>query len=221
MAGSPCSVRLYLSCQVAKQWCDFERSSFLFVKLVKELKSPLTCRRVSDFDDNGMFYWIGSNAKWVTDSFGWGRVVNLMRYERACLRSYWWQPLLVCCLWHYAWKPPGSVSVVMMAVSCMHVCKCSRQTCLREVSVDDCVCVVRTPERKAAATHKALYSIIHSVDDNMFWQLHREGVNDNHVGQQRCIESTPDSNLIIETTSTLRPLSFSPIKLCFYWRGNT
>ena len=49
--------------QVAKQWYDFERSSFLFVKQVKGLRSPLTFKRVSDFDDNGMIYWIGSNAK--------------------------------------------------------------------------------------------------------------------------------------------------------------
>ena len=54
-----------ISEQVAKQWYDFERSSFHFVKLAKELKSPLTFRRVMDFDDNGIMYWIGSNAKYA------------------------------------------------------------------------------------------------------------------------------------------------------------
>jgi E3 ubiquitin-protein ligase HECTD1 len=49
--------------QVAKQWYDFERSTFHFVKLAKKLKSPLTFRRVTDFDDNGILYWIGSNGK--------------------------------------------------------------------------------------------------------------------------------------------------------------
>lgn len=49
--------------QVAKQWYDFERNTFHFVKLARRLKSPLTFRRVTDFDDNGILYWIGSNGK--------------------------------------------------------------------------------------------------------------------------------------------------------------
>lgn len=49
--------------QVAKQWFDFERSNFHFVKVSRELRSPLTFRRVSDFDQNGVIYWIGSNGR--------------------------------------------------------------------------------------------------------------------------------------------------------------
>ena len=49
--------------QVAKQWYDYERSSFNFVKLAKELKSPLTFRKTADFDENGIIFWIGSNAR--------------------------------------------------------------------------------------------------------------------------------------------------------------
>ena len=49
--------------QVAKQWYDFERSSFHFVKLAKNLKSPQVFRKVTDFDENGILYWVGSNGK--------------------------------------------------------------------------------------------------------------------------------------------------------------
>ena len=49
--------------QVAKQWFDYSRSSFNFVKFAKELKSPLTFRKTADFDENGIIYWIGSNAR--------------------------------------------------------------------------------------------------------------------------------------------------------------
>ena len=49
--------------QVAKQWYDYDRKSFHFVKIAREFKAPLTFRRVSDFDENGIVYWIGTNAK--------------------------------------------------------------------------------------------------------------------------------------------------------------
>lgn len=51
--------------QVAKQWYDYDRASFNFVKIAKELKSPLNFRRTADFDENGVIYWIGSNARSV------------------------------------------------------------------------------------------------------------------------------------------------------------
>ena len=48
--------------QVAKQWYDYERSSFAFVKRMKE-SLPVTFRHTHDFDENGIVYWIGTNAK--------------------------------------------------------------------------------------------------------------------------------------------------------------
>ena len=56
---------LFFCYQVAKQWYDFERSSFHFVKYLRELKEPLVFNRISDFDQNGIFYWIGTNARFV------------------------------------------------------------------------------------------------------------------------------------------------------------
>lgn len=50
---------------MAKQWYDFERSAYHFVRVARELKAPIVCKRVSDFDKNGIFYWIGSNARSV------------------------------------------------------------------------------------------------------------------------------------------------------------
>ena len=59
-------IACYLFCyQVAKQWYDFERSSFHFVKCLRELKEPLVFNRISDFDQNGIFYWIGTNARYA------------------------------------------------------------------------------------------------------------------------------------------------------------
>lgn len=49
--------------QVAKQWYDYDRHTYHFVKVARELKAPLVFRRVSDFDQNGIFYWIGSNGR--------------------------------------------------------------------------------------------------------------------------------------------------------------
>lgn len=54
--------------QVAKQWYDHDRSSYHFVQLAQQMKSPLVFRRQSDFDQCGIFYWVGSNggtAEWV------------------------------------------------------------------------------------------------------------------------------------------------------------
>lgn len=49
--------------QVAKQWYDYERTAYHFVRVARELTAPILCKRVSDFDQNGIFYWIGSNAR--------------------------------------------------------------------------------------------------------------------------------------------------------------
>jgi E3 ubiquitin-protein ligase HECTD1 len=50
---------------VAKQWYDFDRSSFIFVKKLREGQT-FTFRHQHDFDENGIVYWIGTNAKYVS-----------------------------------------------------------------------------------------------------------------------------------------------------------
>nr|XP_012137757.1 PREDICTED: E3 ubiquitin-protein ligase HECTD1 isoform X4 [Megachile rotundata] len=47
---------------VAKQWHDHDRSTFTFVKKLKE-GNRITFKYQSDFDENGLLYWIGTNAK--------------------------------------------------------------------------------------------------------------------------------------------------------------
>ncbi|XP_071795349.1 E3 ubiquitin-protein ligase HECTD1-like isoform X3 [Asterias amurensis] len=56
------SLERYLLKMVAKQWYDYERSSFAFIKRMKE-GSATTFRHTHDFDENGIIYWIGTNAK--------------------------------------------------------------------------------------------------------------------------------------------------------------
>lgn len=58
----------YLLKMVAKQWYDMERGSFLFLKKIKENPKPTTFKYQSDFDENGLIYFIGTNGKsteWV------------------------------------------------------------------------------------------------------------------------------------------------------------
>ena len=50
--------------QVEKKWHDYERSTFNFVKHFKETATePLVFEHQSDFDQNGILYWLGTNAK--------------------------------------------------------------------------------------------------------------------------------------------------------------
>uniref|UniRef100_A0A0K8T796 E3 ubiquitin-protein ligase n=1 Tax=Lygus hesperus TaxID=30085 RepID=A0A0K8T796_LYGHE len=58
----------YLLKMVAKQWYDYDRSTFSFVRALKEPNVKISFRHQHDFDENGLIYWIGSNAKtaeWV------------------------------------------------------------------------------------------------------------------------------------------------------------
>ncbi|XP_053661606.1 E3 ubiquitin-protein ligase Ufd4 [Anopheles marshallii] len=59
----------YLLKMVAKQWYDMERSSFLYLRKMKEAKSgTMQFRHRHDFDENGIIYYIGTNGKtleWV------------------------------------------------------------------------------------------------------------------------------------------------------------
>ncbi|XP_041131224.1 E3 ubiquitin-protein ligase HECTD1 isoform X1 [Polyodon spathula] len=71
------SLEQYLLKMVAKQWYDFDRSSFVFVKKLREGQT-FTFRHQHDFDENGIVYWIGTNAKtayeWVNPA-AYGLVV--------------------------------------------------------------------------------------------------------------------------------------------------
>lgn len=57
----------FLLKMVAKQWYDLERSSFLFLKKLKEntnnLNSKFDFKHQQDFDENGIIYYIGTNGK--------------------------------------------------------------------------------------------------------------------------------------------------------------
>uniref|UniRef100_A0AAV2JG34 E3 ubiquitin-protein ligase n=1 Tax=Knipowitschia caucasica TaxID=637954 RepID=A0AAV2JG34_KNICA len=71
------SLEQYLLKMVAKQWYDFERSSFVFVRKLREGQS-FSFRHQHDFDENGLIYWVGTNAKtayeWVNPA-AYGLVV--------------------------------------------------------------------------------------------------------------------------------------------------
>ncbi|XP_070283574.1 E3 ubiquitin-protein ligase HECTD1 isoform X5 [Myotis yumanensis] len=71
------SLEQYLLKMVAKQWYDFDRSSFIFVRKLREGQNFIF-RHQHDFDENGIIYWIGTNAKtayeWVNPA-SYGLVV--------------------------------------------------------------------------------------------------------------------------------------------------
>ncbi|XP_069494582.1 E3 ubiquitin-protein ligase HECTD1 isoform X2 [Ambystoma mexicanum] len=71
------SLEQYLLKMVAKQWYDFDRSSFVFVRKLREGQT-FVFRHQHDFDDNGIIHWIGTNAKtayeWVNPA-AYGLVV--------------------------------------------------------------------------------------------------------------------------------------------------
>lgn len=60
-------VEKYILKMVSKQWYDYERSTFKFVQHFKECPEPLEFKYESDFDENGIMYWVGTNAKKAKD----------------------------------------------------------------------------------------------------------------------------------------------------------
>ena len=50
----------YLLKMVAKQWYDFERSSYGFIRSLEN--GPVTFNHTNDFDTNGLLYWMGTNG---------------------------------------------------------------------------------------------------------------------------------------------------------------
>ncbi|RWS30867.1 E3 ubiquitin-protein ligase HECTD1-like isoform X10 [Leptotrombidium deliense] len=57
----------YLSKMVAKQWYDYDRSTFNFVKKLKEPNCRKHFTHQRDFDENGLIHWIGTNGKTVSE----------------------------------------------------------------------------------------------------------------------------------------------------------
>ena len=55
----------YLLKMVAKQWYDFERSSYSFIRSLEE--APATFTYTSDFDQGGLLHWIGTNGRTASD----------------------------------------------------------------------------------------------------------------------------------------------------------
>lgn len=53
----------YLLKMVAKQWYDYERCTYSFVKKLKESDHKIHFKRQIDFDENGVIYWIGTNGR--------------------------------------------------------------------------------------------------------------------------------------------------------------
>lgn len=68
------------------------------MRVARELQTPLTFRRVSDFDKNGVIYWIGSNARCEVDS------------KKNCLQAELFLLLLPHPHCHFLTPPPSSPS---------------------------------------------------------------------------------------------------------------
>ncbi|KAK3734839.1 hypothetical protein QZH41_011760, partial [Actinostola sp. cb2023] len=56
----------YLLKMVAKQWYDYDRSTFNFIRRIKA-GQKITLTHTGDFDENGILYWIGTNGRSVPD----------------------------------------------------------------------------------------------------------------------------------------------------------
>ena len=70
----------FLLKMVAKQWFDHDRSTFSFIKKIRE-NAPLTFSHHQDFDENGILYWIGTNGR---TAYEW---VNPAQYHLVVVTS--------------------------------------------------------------------------------------------------------------------------------------
>ena len=52
----------FLLKMVAKQWFDHDRNTYTFIKNIVD-RSPIAFAHTADFDENGLFHWIGTNAR--------------------------------------------------------------------------------------------------------------------------------------------------------------
>ncbi len=57
----------FLLRMVAKQWFDYDRTTFRFIRQATSVASgecaPIELAHQSHFDENGLMYWIGTNAR--------------------------------------------------------------------------------------------------------------------------------------------------------------
>eukprot|EP00095_Tigriopus_kingsejongensis_P011031 maker-scaffold109_size355148-snap-gene-1.26 protein:Tk11031 transcript:maker-scaffold109_size355148-snap-gene-1.26-mRNA-1 annotation:"e3 ubiquitin-protein ligase hectd1" len=95
----------FLLKMVAKQWFDHDRATFNFIKQI-ETKCPVSFKHQTDFDENGIMHWIGTNgrsaAEWVnpaqyglvvvTSSEGrnlpYGRLEDILSRETSALNCH-------------------------------------------------------------------------------------------------------------------------------------
>ena len=89
----------FLVKMVAKQWYDYDRPTFNFVKHSAKV-GTITFTYQSDFDENGLMYWIGTNGRtsveWVnpaqyalvTVTSSEGRNIPYGRLEVSFLRTF-------------------------------------------------------------------------------------------------------------------------------------
>ena len=95
----------FLLKMVAKQWFDHDRSTFNFIQQIQE-KAPILFNHLADFDENGLFYWIGTNGRirgdWVnpgqsglvviTSSEGrhlpYGKLEDILSRDQAALNCH-------------------------------------------------------------------------------------------------------------------------------------
>ena len=73
----------FLLKMVAKQWYDYERTSFNFIKKAGDT-TPLQFNHHQDFDENGLIYWIGTNGK---SAYDW------VSYKEQVTKSFCYQEL--------------------------------------------------------------------------------------------------------------------------------
>lgn len=72
----------YLLKMVAKQWYDMDRTTFNYLKMLKDESNEINFKHQHDFDENGLIYFIGSNGKtceWVNP--GQYNLVNITSSE--------------------------------------------------------------------------------------------------------------------------------------------
>lgn len=92
---------------MAKQWFDFDRNTFTFIKKINNSTNVFT--HSSDFDDNGILYWIGTNARY-------GNHGNYRKHANCPDNSF---NILISNLFRTTsdWVNPASVGLVVVTSS--------------------------------------------------------------------------------------------------------
>lgn len=70
----------FLLKMVAKQWFDHDRTTFSFIKKIRE-NAPIAFSHQQDFDENGLMFWIGTNGRTA------GEWVNPAQYHLIVVTS--------------------------------------------------------------------------------------------------------------------------------------